>query len=146
MKLNRRQYDNMEVKFYDTIEDEKLEFAVIFSKYKGKWVYCKHKERNTFEVPGGHREKGESIIEAAKRELYEETGATVFKIEPISVYAVPRDEAVSYGMLFFAEIETLGPLPPMEIESIQCFDHLPEKLTYPLIQPTLLQKVEEHIV
>lgn len=49
-------------------------------------------------------------------------------------------------MLFFAEIETLGPLPPMEIESTQFFDHLPEKLTYPLIQPTLLQKVEEHIV
>ena len=35
----------------------------------GKWVFCKHKERDTFEVHGGHREFGEDIIETAKREL-----------------------------------------------------------------------------
>lgn len=48
----------MKVQFYDNIEDELLEFAVIVSKSNGKWVFCKHKERNTYEVPGGHREKG----------------------------------------------------------------------------------------
>lgn len=47
----------VEVKFYDDIDDILLKFAVIISKTNGKWVFCKHKERDTYEVPGGHREK-----------------------------------------------------------------------------------------
>lgn len=47
----------MEVKFYDFIEDSLIKFVVIVSRFNGKWVLCKHKERNTYEVPGGKREK-----------------------------------------------------------------------------------------
>ena len=50
----------LEVKFYDTADDSLLKFAVIISKSDNKWVFCKHKERNTLEVPGGHREHGVS--------------------------------------------------------------------------------------
>ena len=35
----------VEVKFYDTVNDELLKFAVIISQSNGKWVFCKHKER-----------------------------------------------------------------------------------------------------
>ena len=49
------------VRFYDQAEDHKLRFAVIVTKTDGHWVFCKHKERNTLEVPGGHRESGENI-------------------------------------------------------------------------------------
>lgn len=42
---------SLQVKFYDTVEDKLLKFAVIISKSNGKWVYVKHKERDTFEVP-----------------------------------------------------------------------------------------------
>lgn len=59
----------LEVKFYDTADNSLLKFAVIISKSDNKWVFCKHKERNTFEVPGGHREHGESILDTAKREF-----------------------------------------------------------------------------
>ena len=78
----------MEVKFYDTVNDELLKFAVIISQSNGKWVFCKHKERDTYEVQGGHREAGEDIFETAKRELQEETGAIKFEIKPICVYSV----------------------------------------------------------
>ena len=44
------------VKFYDEVDDSLLKFAVIITKTNGKWVFCKHKKRNTWEVPGGHRE------------------------------------------------------------------------------------------
>ncbi len=64
----------LEVCFYDEIEDELLTFAVVIAKTGGKWVLCRHRERDTYEVPGGHREKGETILEAAERELREETG------------------------------------------------------------------------
>ena len=73
----------MQVQFYEEIEDQLLKFAVIISKYQNKWVFCKHKLRDTFEIPGGHREENENILETAKRELYEETGAIDFKIKPI---------------------------------------------------------------
>lgn len=49
------------VRFYDRVEDARLKFAVIISRSEGKWVFCKHKERDTFEIPGGHREPGETI-------------------------------------------------------------------------------------
>ena len=56
----------VEVKFYDKVEDSLLKFAVIIAKTEGKWIFCKHKERDTLEVPGGHREAGETILETAK--------------------------------------------------------------------------------
>lgn len=60
------------MQFYDEVEDRLLKFAVIISKYQDKWVFCKHKLRYTFEIPGGHREEDENILETAKRELHEE--------------------------------------------------------------------------
>ncbi len=36
----------MEVKFYESVDDALLKFAVIITKSNGKWVFCKHKERN----------------------------------------------------------------------------------------------------
>lgn len=73
----------VEVKFYDSIDDKLLKFAVIISKTNGKWIFCKHRERDTYEVPGGHRESGEDILSTAKRELMEETGAIDFTIKLI---------------------------------------------------------------
>ena len=37
----------LEVNFYDTVDDDLLKFAVIISQSNGKWVMCKHKERDT---------------------------------------------------------------------------------------------------
>ncbi len=68
----------IEVNFPNNIADELLKFAVIIAKTEGKWVFCRHRERDTYEVPGGHREPGETILETAKRELMEETGAVDF--------------------------------------------------------------------
>ena len=136
----------VEVRFYDTLDDELLKFAVIISQYNGKWVLCKHKERNTYEVPGGHREVGEDILETAKRELQEETGAVKFDIKPICVYSVIGKTRVnetgeeSFGLLCFAEILEFSGKLESEIEKIELMDELPENWTYPLIQPKLIEK------
>ena len=34
--------------FYDSINDSMLKFAVIIARHNGKWVFCKHKERNEY--------------------------------------------------------------------------------------------------
>ena len=134
----------IDVKFYsqEEIDDALLRYAVIVSRHDGKWIYCKHRKRNTLEIPGGRREAGEAILVTAKRELYEETGATDFSITPICVYGVVRDGEESYGMLFRAEISSLGPLPESEIERIELLSEPPliKEHTYPFIQPKLLEK------
>lgn len=141
----------MTVNFYESVNDVLLRFAVIVAKHNGKWVFCKHKERDTYEVPGGHREKGESIIETAKRELYEETGAIDYTITPVCVYSVIDKTRVNdtedetYGMLYYAAITTFDKLPQSEIEKVICLENLPEKWTYPLIQPELICKVKSSL-
>ena len=68
----------------DTLWDYK--FVVTFAIYKGKWILCNHKDRDTWETSGGHIEPGESPIEAARRELYEETGSLKFTMETVCDY------------------------------------------------------------
>ena len=132
----------IKVNFYDSVDDAKLKYAVIISKTNGKWVFCKHKQRDTDEVPGGHREEGEDILTTAKRELNEETGAVDFDIKPICVYSVDRGDTETFGMLYFADIRSFEEIHS-EIEKIIITDSLPENWTYPLIQPFLLEHAEK---
>lgn len=68
----------MNIQFYDINDLNKPNVVVIYAKYNDKMVMCKHEKRETWEIPGGHIEKGEIPETAAKRELYEETGAIEF--------------------------------------------------------------------
>lgn len=136
----------VEVNFLDDVDDSLLKFAVIISKTNGKLVFCKHKERDTYEIPGGHREKGELISETAKRELREETGAVDFTIKPVCVYSVKgktsvNESDVNYGMLFVADIYSFGEIHS-EIEKIIITDKPIDNWTYPMIQPKLLQEAQ----
>lgn len=139
----------LEVKFYDEVEDSLLHFAVIIAKHDNKWVFCKHKNRNTYEVPGGHRDVGEDILETAKRELYEETGAREYNITPVCIYSVYGNDGVihnkteSFGMVYYADIKTFGTLPSFEMEKIELFHEIPKDLTYPAVHPLILAKVDE---
>ncbi len=136
-----------EVKFYESVPDERLKFAVIAAKKDGKWVFCKHRERDTFEFPGGHRETGESIMETARRELYEETGAIEYEIEPVCYYSVSAPNVFegeeTLGLLCYAEIREFEKELHSEIEKIIITDELPINWTYPLIQPLLLVKLRD---
>ena len=42
----------VEVKSCENIDDSLLKAAVIIAKTNGKWVFCKHRERDTYEIPG----------------------------------------------------------------------------------------------
>lgn len=137
----------MAVNFYEEVEDKLLKFAVIIAKTGSNYVFCKHKDRETLEVPGGHREPGEMIFDTARRELYEETGAVEFDMKPVCVYSVIAkdnfDGQETFGMLYYAEIKSFEKELHSEIERIVITDKLPDNWTYPQIQPKLLAEAKK---
>ena len=137
------------VRFYEPelVPDEKLKFAVILAEYQGKYLFCRHKKRSTWEIAGGHREPGEPIRDAARRELSEETGAEDFTLSPVCVYSVTAKENFggeeTFGFLYYARIESLKGELEHEIGELLSADRPPEEWTYPLIQPRLLSEAEK---
>lgn len=111
---------------------DNIEFVAVLTNYKGKWVYCFHKRRESFEHPGGHVEPGETPMQAAKRELYEESGITDCRLTPLWDYEFiwPNDAGRNNGRVFYAEVYSLGELPESEMSRIELFDSVPENYTY----------------
>ncbi len=136
----------VEVKFYDQVDDALLKFAVIIARSSGKWVFCKHRKRDTYEIPGGHREAGETVIDTARRELYEETGALEFSLTPVCVYSVTApdnfDGQETFGMVYYADIQRFEEELHSEIEKIVLTEQLVDRWTYPLIQPKMIEEAK----
>lgn len=116
-------------------------YVVVLSEYRGLWLLSRHRDRVTWETQGGHIEPGETPLEAAGRELYEESGAADFEIRAAFDYYAADDNGHANGMVFLAHIRSLAPIPDSEMAEVRTFDDLPseEMLTYPGITPVLFR-------
>ena len=121
-------------------------YVVILSRMDGRWLLSRHRERTTWETQGGHIEPGETPMEAAKRELFEESGALEFELEPLCDYWAGEEGTDDWanGMVFRAVIRSLGPIPDSEMARVESFDVLPGNLTYPAITPVLFAYAAAH--
>ena len=134
-----------EISFYDlgTVDEKEFTRVVCVCKYKDKFVFSYNKKRSGWEIPGGHIEEGETWQEAAKREMYEETGATKIKVTPVAIYKIS-----TYGLLCYCEIEEMEELPKeYEMEKIMLADTLPadSELTFPDSSKLYFNKVMSSI-
>ena len=106
-------------------------YVVVLSEYQGKILLSRHKKRTTWETQGGKIEPEETPLMAAKRELYEESGAVDCEIEPLCDYwageAQTKEEG--NGRVFLAKIKKLSAMPESEMAEVCTFDELPENLT-----------------
>ncbi|MGM0883439.1 MAG: NUDIX hydrolase [Bacillota bacterium] len=108
------------------IDSNENRYVVMITEYHNQLIIIRNKKHKLWELPGGKREQSEDLIQAASRELYEETGAIQFELTPFGVYLMNG----SYGMMFFAKVTDLHKLPDYEIEEIMLVAKLPENLFY----------------
>ena len=116
---------NAEILAKDCIVD--ADYVVMVSRYQAQWLMVRHKDRATWEFPGGHVETGETNFAAACREMLE-----------LFPYRVTVDGIISRGWLFFADVQELAEKPDSEIAEYCLFDDLPANLTYPLVYKTII--------
>lgn len=136
------------VRFYDPsyTPPGKIIYSVISARFEGQWIFVRHTDRNTWEIPGGHIEEEETPGNAAARELTEETGALLFNLVCVATYSVEKEGDTGYGMLYFAEVTKLYDIPDTsEIAETMLADELPDDLTYPDIQPHMFRKINEFL-
>lgn len=124
---------------------EEYKYTVICSNYKGKWILSRHKKRATWETQGGHIEDGETPIECAKRELFEESGIKDADIYPVCDYWGFNSQSCSNVMVFLAVVHSFGELPESEMKEIKVFDALPNELTYPHVSPLLYAEAQKKL-
>lgn len=122
---------------------ERYKYTVICANYNGRWILSRHKKRETWETQGGHIEEGETPLECAKRELFEESGIKDADLYPVCDYWGFNHRACSNGMVFLAVVHSLGKLPESEMQETKMFDMLPAELTYPQTSPKLYAEAEK---
>lgn len=70
--------------------DTEPKHVLVLLKHENKWLCTIHKRRGV-EVPGGKQEHGETLEQAAIREVFEETGVRVKNLKWFAEYAVHDD-------------------------------------------------------
>ena len=123
-----------------------LRFVVVCSFYRGKYLLSYHGGHQAWETQGGHIEAGETPEEAARRELYEESGVSDAEIIPVCDYCAYDAEGSANGRVYAAIVRQIDLLPPHEMSGIQAFDALPDNLTYPLVTPVLFLEARKKII
>lgn len=96
--------------------------VLVIAKYNGQWVLTEHKERG-LEFPGGKQEPGESLAQAAAREVYEETGAVVSGLQWFAEYQVNAEKPFC-KTVFTCKIERLDEIEKMETAGLVLADRL----------------------
>jgi 8-oxo-dGTP diphosphatase len=95
----------VELAFQKHFFGQESHHVLVICRYHDKWLLTQHKKRG-LEFPGGKREKGESLEEAAIRETFEETGGVIKEPVFVGEYKV-YDQPPFVKTIFFAEAEEL---------------------------------------
>lgn len=104
---------------------------------QGDWLLLRRGDTGQWAMPGGTLEWGETLRQAATRELAEETGARVLSLgRLLGVYSAPdrdfRFHAVTVVVEATVTAPTASPHNPLEVREVRLFaEHeLPDQLSH----------------
>jgi 8-oxo-dGTP diphosphatase len=78
----------------------------VICRYQDQWLLTNHPKRG-WEFPGGKVEDDEEPTEAARREVWEETGAQIESLYYIGQYEVNSGTCSFYKNIYFAKVSSL---------------------------------------
>jgi ADP-ribose pyrophosphatase YjhB (NUDIX family) len=99
----------------------------------------------TWTLPAGFMERGESVEEAAQREVMEETGILAEILTPYSIFSVPPTNELY--IIYRARLQEWSASPGHETLDVKWFDpeDIPwEEIFYPAIRQILERYINEH--
>lgn len=111
--------------------------VIVFSKDRKQILLVKRAKKMTFEsgkwvVPGGYVDRDELVVDAAKREVLEETGYELESIEYVKFVDNPNrpgEDRQSIAFVYEATVGSKTSVPDDESEEVKWFslDSLPDK-------------------
>lgn len=137
MEKTKEKRQSLQCKVHPLNTLSPYKYVVVCAHHDGKWLLSRHKKRDTWETQGGHIEANETPLDAARRELYEESGVDDADMYPVCDYYGYDADSHSNGVVFLAVIHHIGALPESEMKEVRLFEELPAELTYPNVSPVL---------
>lgn len=123
---------------------------VLVTDDQGRLLLLRHGHTRRWTLPGGGLEPGETFAQTAARELFEETGLTAARLEPLEMFAgpeyrftYPNGDVVDYVSVLYRAHGLTGDLTPQGGEVLETgwfsVDELPaeEELSGELIRANL---------
>lgn len=122
------------------VPEKDLTYVVMGASYRDQWIFVRHRDRVTWEMPAGHIEPGETPDQGAVRELYEEAGVIRSSLTHLCDYSVTVGAKTEFGRLYRATVEEMDVALEYETAEVMLTHELPSSLTYPEVQKVLFDR------
>lgn len=121
-------HNNVYLVFEKMFFSERPGHVWVVCRFNKQWLLTDHASRG-YEFPGGKVEPGEAPVEAATREVWEETGGVVKKINFVGQYKVEGKTDTVIKNIYYAEISELVKKDNyMETNGPVLLEELPRKI------------------
>lgn len=140
----------LEIKEKDMGQYQPLAGSYAIIKVKGQYLIGYNTFRQQWEVPAGKREKGETPLDCARRELLEETGQSVVELKFVGLARVKNhlNGAEKFNPLYYSTTNSLRPFQQNEeMSDIRLWDleenlHI-DKVDWAILDYVSLLKLKE---